>query len=399
MPSPDAENPVLRYIELGLRLGRHLDGLVDAYYGPPELAARVEDEPVRPLPALTADAARLLADLDAGGGELSAPRRRWMHGQVVGLHTTARKLAGEAIGFADEVEACYGARPRRVDEDMFAQAHDALDDALPGDGALRERYDAWREAHAVPVDSLPAVLDDLAADFRDRTVSRFGLPEGERVNWELVTDRPWSGFNYYQGELQSRVAINTDLPVLSLQLPHLVAHEAYPGHHTEHCRKEVGLVRQRRHLEETIFLVGTPQCLLAEGLADLGLEALLGSEPEPLVAGHFRERRIPYDPDVVAPVRRASEALGAVRQNAAFLLHEDGRDPDDVSAYVQRWGLLPKTRADKAVQFLTDPTWRAYISCYVEGHPLCRDFAAGDPARFERLLTEQLLPDDLRLAA
>ncbi len=26
-----------RYIELGLRLGRHVDGLVDSYYGPPEL--------------------------------------------------------------------------------------------------------------------------------------------------------------------------------------------------------------------------------------------------------------------------------------------------------------------------------------------------------------------------
>jgi len=25
------------YIRFGLRLGRHVDGLVDAYYGPPEL--------------------------------------------------------------------------------------------------------------------------------------------------------------------------------------------------------------------------------------------------------------------------------------------------------------------------------------------------------------------------
>ena len=24
-----------RYLELGLRLGKHVDGLVDAYYGPP----------------------------------------------------------------------------------------------------------------------------------------------------------------------------------------------------------------------------------------------------------------------------------------------------------------------------------------------------------------------------
>jgi len=30
------EVTVERYLLLGLRLGRHVDGLVDAYYGPPE---------------------------------------------------------------------------------------------------------------------------------------------------------------------------------------------------------------------------------------------------------------------------------------------------------------------------------------------------------------------------
>ena len=68
----------------------------------------------------------------------------------------------------------------------------------------------------------------------------FGLPDGEICDFELVTDKPWSGFNTYLGGLRSRVDINTDLPVLSLFLPHLVAHEAYPGHHTEHTRKEIG---------------------------------------------------------------------------------------------------------------------------------------------------------------
>lgn len=326
---------------------------------------------------------------------MGAARRRWLRAHAVGLHTTGRKLDGEAIAFADEVEWCYGARPRRLSEDEFAAAHTALDEVLPGDGPLRERYDAWRDAHVVPVDRVPEVLAALADDFRARTIEAFGLPEGEHVDWQLVTDKPWSGFNYYEGGLQSRVAINTDLPTLSLQLPHLVAHEAYPGHHTEHCRKEVGLVRQHGHLEETIFLVGTPQCLMAEGLADLALEALLGERPEPIVAELFGSLGVRYDAEVVQRVRGASEALGSVRQNAAFLLHEDGLGASEVSAYVQRWSLLPKARADKAVQFLTDPTWRAYISCYVEGLPLCRAFVAGDPARFERLLTEPLLPADL----
>jgi hypothetical protein len=399
-----------RYLTLGLRLGRHIDGMVDAYYGPPARAQAADREPVQAPDRLVEEARRLLADIDAGGAldgssegvggvaaDGAAPaRRRWLRAQVIGLMTTARKLAGEDIGYADEVEACYGIRPSRVDESTFADAHRRLDEVLPGNGPLAERLVSWRESHAVPTDILRSAIDSLAEDFRARTKTLFGLPEGERVEFELVNNEPWSGFNYYLGDLQSRVAVNTDLPVLSTSLAHLVAHESYPGHHTEHTRKEVGLVRQRKWWEESIFLVGTPQCLLAEGLADLGLEVIVGRRPEPVVAEHLRPLGIRYDPEVVAAVSEAGEALGAVRQNAAFRLHEDGADVDTVVDEVARWGLLSTDRAEKAVEFLTHPTWRAYLTCYVEGLPLCRSFVGGDPARFDRLLSEQLIPADLQ---
>lgn len=392
------------YLQLGLRLDRHVEGMVDAYYGPPALAASVAAEPVVPPDRLVAEARALLADLAAGvpldgpaSEDSSAPaRRHWMAAQVAGLATTSAKLAGEYVAYADEVESCYGVRPSRVDEDVLVDAHRALDQVLPGSGPLAERLVAWRETHAVPVAKLPAAVASLAEELRARTDELFGLPDGEHVEFELVTDEPWAGFNYYLGDLQSRVAINTDLPVLSTGLAHLVAHEAYPGHHTEHTLKEVGLVRRRHWWEESIFLVGTPQCLLAEGLADLGLEVAWGRHPEQTVAEHLHPLGIRYDTEVVAAVAEAGEALGAVRTNAAFRLHEDGADPDVVIDEVARWGLLPRDRAAKAVEFLTHPTWRAYLTCYVEGFPLCRAFTAGDPARFERLLSEQLTPGDLQ---
>jgi hypothetical protein len=191
------------------------------------------------------------------------------------------------------------------------------------------------------------------------------------------------------------VAINVDLPVLSLSLGHLVAHEAYPGHHTEHTRKEIGLVRQRRWQEETIFLVGTPQCTLAEGLADLGVEVTLGRRPEPVVAEHLAPLGVRYDAEVAAAVAEAGEALSWVRSNAAIRLHDEAVPVDDVVAYLERWALLPRNRAEKAVSFLTDETWRAYSHCYTEGLRLCRSYVQGDPQRFERLITDQILPADL----
>lgn len=386
-----------RYLELGLRLGRHVDGFVDAYYGPRTLSERVGAEPIRSPESLVMLAAELLRDLDGGADAeiLSPSRRRWLRAQIIGFHTSARKVAGDDISYVDEVEWCYGVRPTFRDEELFAAAHDRLNAVLPGAGSIRDRIIAWREAQAIPVDRLNSVLRSIAEDFRERTRQQFGLPDGEHIEWELATNQPWSGFNYYEGGLQSRVAINTDLPVLATSIGHLVAHEAYPGHHTEHSRKEAGLVRERGWIEESLFCVGTPQCLIAEGLADLALEIIAGDVPEVVVSEHLRTNGIVFDPEVAYSVRLASESMDAVRANAAWLIHEDGVATDDVIVYLERWGLLPRQRAEKAIEFLTSPTWRAYISCYVEGLPLCRDWVGGDPLRFGTLLSEQLTPADL----
>jgi hypothetical protein len=395
------------YIELGLAVGRHIDGLVDAYYGPPEISARIGAEPPRLPQRLVSEARALIAELDGGGpldgsSDPTAPdrsdeatRRRWLRAQVVGLLTTARKLSGEEISYADEVESCYGVRPKPVEWDEVEEAHQRLEEVVPGTGPLGERLTNWRESQAVPSEKLLAAISVLAEDLKERTIQLFGLPDGEICDFELVTNQPWSGFNTYLGGLRSRVDINTDLPVLSLSLPHLVAHEAYPGHHTEHTRKEVGLVRSRHFLEESIFLVGTPQCLLTEGLADLGLEVAMGRQHQKAVAEYFRPLGIRYDADVAASVSEASVVLQAVRATAAWRLHQEGADPEVVVGELSRWALLPRKRAEKAVEFLLHPTWRAYITCYVEGYELCRGFVGGDPARFSRLLSEQLVPADL----
>jgi hypothetical protein len=90
-----------RYLRLGLQVGRHVDGIVDAYFGPPELAAAVEGEPPVDPRALAADAEALLGELEDG----------WLRDQVSGLRAYSGALAGEGRAYADEVEACYGVRP------------------------------------------------------------------------------------------------------------------------------------------------------------------------------------------------------------------------------------------------------------------------------------------------
>src|SRR6516165_7987585 len=150
------------YLVLGLRIGRHIDGFVDAYYGPPALSSSVDTEPLQSPERLVVSARKLLASIDAGEplegsgataeeSGASSRRRHWLHAQSRGLLTTARKLAGEPVSYADEVESCYGVRPSRVDESVFVDAHRRLEEVLPGKGPLGDRLVAWRESHAVPV--------------------------------------------------------------------------------------------------------------------------------------------------------------------------------------------------------------------------------------------------------
>lgn len=388
-----------RYLELGLRLGRHHADIVDSYHGPVAVQQRVGAEPLLSITRLRDDCRRVIADIDAGvDPAISGQRRRWLRSQLVGLETTIRSIGGESIPYAEEVRASYGVEARRVDEADLSEAHRWLDGALAGSGPLRDRVVAFRDRHAIPTDKLRPLIDSLSEDFRGRTDQLFGLPDGERVRFELVNDKPWSGFNYYEGDLSSRVAINTDLPVLSSSIGHLIAHEAYPGHHTEATRKEVGLVRGRSQVEETIKMIGTPSCAISEGLADLGIEVLLGDEQLAVVGEHARALGVTYDTEAIAALGHFGEMSSKARGNVALMIHADGASLSEAATYAERWLLLDPARASKAVEFMTDPTWRAYGFCYSEGLDLCRAFVGEDPERFERLLTEQLTPPDLRAA-
>ena len=372
-----------RYVELCLRLVRHDEDLKDYYYGPREIAERVEGEPLREPQRLASDARELADETDS----------EYLRAQLRGLETVARNLAGEEIPYAEEVEACYAIPLRRVPEERFEEAHRVLDGVLPTGGTLAERHQRWIEGDPIPADKLEAVLQTLAEALRGLTRELFGLPDGENFELELVNDKPWYGFNDYRGGLRSRVEVNTDLPINAASVVALLAHELYPGHHTERTWKEQLLVA-RGQLEETVLPYGTPQSVITEGIAQLAMDVVIG-EHGGVVAEVFRELGLAYDPEVAWRFRQADEPLHHVIANAAILLHVDGVSTQKAKAYLQRWELSSDKRAQQHVEFVTDRWGRTYIRTYTVGQELCRNWVNGDLGRFKRLLTEQLTPAEL----
>jgi hypothetical protein len=330
-----------RYVHLGLQLGRHDDGVVDAYFGPPELAAAVEQAPPAEPSALVETADALLEELPDG----------WLRDQVAGL--------------------------------------------LSGAGPVAERYRRWRESMLVPPDRIEPTVAAVIAEARTQTRRLVDLPDGEAVTLEIVRDQSWLGYNFYLGDLRGRVAVNVDLPMSALDLLDVALHETYPGHQAERACKEQLLVRGRGLIEETIVLAPTPQSVVSEGIGRLAPFLLLEGGDAGAFAAILRDAGITIDLAHALAVERAAEPCRWATINAALMLHEDGAGRDDARAYLQRWGLLPEDLAQHVVRFITEPSSRTYVIAYPAGLELCQAYAAAAPDNVRRLFTEQVRIRDL----
>lgn len=374
-----------RYLRLGLQLSRHVEGVVDAYFGPPELASLVEAEPpVQPRTLIT-EADALLDELGDG----------WLRDQVVGLRTFAGVLAGESYSFAAEAEGCYGVRPQYTDEAVFAAAHERLEELLPGSGTLAERREHWKNSMLVPPDQIEAAVVAVIEEARTQTGRLVALPAGEGVDVQIVHDEPWLAYNFYLGDLRGRVAVNVDLPMSAIELLHLAIHETYPGHQAERSLKEHLLATEQGMLEETLVLVPTPQSLITEGIAELAPRLLLDGAGGARFAAVIANAGVEFDFARALAIEQAADPCRWAEVNAAMLLHEEGVNEPEVHEYLQRWGLMSPDLATHLIRFIKDPTSRTYVMTYPAGHELCRSYVAGDPARFRRLLTEQVRVGDL----
>ena len=314
--------------------------------------------------------------------------------------TTARRVAGEELPYREEVRLLFDIEPVATPEGVYDAAIADLDTLLPGDGPIAERMVAWRQSYAIPPETARRLVDVILPELRARTQEFVDLPEDESIEIRMVQDQPWSGYNWYLGNGRSRVDLNTDLPIYAYRLTDLLAHEGYPGHHTEHALKE-RLYTEQGLGEHALQLINTPECVISEGIATVAEKMLF--DPQELV--RFRRERvypaagITGDPEREVAIGAAPRILRSVPGNAALLLHEEGRDPEDVVAYLQRYGLSTEAEARQRLRFIADPLWRAYIFTYHVGYELISGWLDQAPTerhgRFRTLLTEQVYPSQI----
>ena len=102
-----------------------------------------------------------------------------------------------------------------------------------------------------------------------------------------------------------------------------------------------------------------------------------------------------YDVELVRALREVDKTLDRVDDCVAGILHGEGRSVDEARDFARRWSLRPADEVDKLIEFTLDPVSRSYIVVYATGRRLVEEWTGGDPARFKRLLTEQVTSADL----
>ncbi|MGV3578757.1 hypothetical protein, partial [Brevundimonas sp.] len=273
-PSGDSLDAVAEdYVHLILEIGEREPGYVDAYYGPAEWADAAKTSP-RDVPALIHGAASLTERLNAlstrGAEPAVVQRKAYLLAHVSAAAARLRMIGGERMSFADEAYALFGVRPEMKPLSDYDPILARIDALVPGDGPLATRVSAFRNQFVIPTDRLQAVMDAAIAECRARTIRHIRLPANERFTLAFVTDKPWSGYNYFQGDAASKIEINTDQPIFTDRAIDLGCHEGYPGHHVYNALLEQTFVVERGWVEMSVYPLYSPMSFVAEGSANYG---------------------------------------------------------------------------------------------------------------------------------
>ncbi|HMJ92693.1 MAG TPA: hypothetical protein VK472_01195 [Allosphingosinicella sp.] len=394
------------YVRLQLEIGEKEPGYIDAYYGPAEWQTVAKLTP-RTLPELAVRAAVLqtrLAAVRLAGDEPEYVRRRdFLQAQLKAASTRLRMLQGEKLGFADEAEGLFGVRPELKPLSSFDPVLARIERLVPGPGPLWQRVDSYQERFSIPKDRLEPVMQAAIAECKRRSAEHIALPPNERFTLELVSGKSWGGYNWYKGDANSLIQVNTDLPVRISRAVDLGCHEGYPGHHALNTLLEQRMVKEKGWVEYSVYPLFSPQSFIAEGSANYGVDlAFPGDE-------RLRFETATLYPLAGLPAAEAGRYLGLLEATkelgpARFTIAADyleGRlDREQALDALQKYQVTSRRRAEQSLSFIDQ--YRSYVINYGLGEQWVRAYveaAGADPESrwraMERVISEPTLPGDL----
>jgi hypothetical protein len=366
------------YTKLVLAVGQHDADYIDAYYGPKEWSEEAKTEK-KPLSAIKEAALLLKTRLDeidiSRNKEILRLRHQYLQKQITSLISRIEALNGKKFSFDEEAKAYYDVEPPFFPEEHFRKLVSELDSLVPGNGSIPERVENYRRQFTITPDKIDKVFSAAIYECRQRTKKYIDLPENETFRLEYVHNKSWSGYNWYKGNNESLIQINTDLPIFLERAIDLAAHEGYPGHHVYNCLLETAFARKFGWVEFTVYPLFSSQSLIAEGTANFGIEvAFPGKE------------RMEFERSMLFPLAGLNKEqaenyskLQALAAKLSYAGNESARrylngeiSREDAAQWLVNYALMSPERAQQRTRFFDQ--YRSYVINYNFGLDLVRQY-------------------------
>ena len=400
-----------KYVKLVLAIGPYNSSFVDAYFGPEEWKPTTPPADSLPAAEFIAQAAQLLDECgQLSAGELTDDeqyRLTWLQKQLTAVKTKVEMMAGQTLDFDQEAALLYDAAPPTHSAAHFDSLLAKLDSEIPGSGSISERYTIYSKQFIIPQEKLDTVFNVAITEARKRTNQYFQLPQDENFTLEYVNDKAWSGYNYYQGNGQSKIQLNTDFPVSIERVIDLACHEGYPGHHVFMTLLDLNLYKKNGWVEFSVYPLFSPLSLISEGSANYGIEvAFPGTE------------RVRYEREVLFPLAGIDSAEAtrfyAIQDLRAKLNYADNEAArnylngtftrEEAAAWLEKYQLVPHEKALQRTRFYDE--YRSYVINYNLGKDLVArrmntlGRTADQPEKrwglFKQLLSQPPTPGEIR---
>lgn len=356
------------YVRLVLAIGQYDADFVDAYYGPEDWKPNGKLDELPSLEFID-QANALISQIQGLEGDRN--RKLLLTKQLIAVRTKVEMMSGKAYSFDEEAKLLYDAQAPSYSEAYFDSLLADLDIALPGEDDLSKRYNDFVNQFNIPKDKLDTVFRTAIEEARKRTLARYDLPENENFVLEYVTDKSWSGYNYYQGNSQSLIQINTDLPIKISRAIDLACHEGYPGHHVFNALLEQNLVNTKGWKEYSVYPLFSPQSLIAEGSANYGIDVAFPGEERRRYEKEVLFPLAGLDPSMADKFYEVQELMGKLSYagNEAARKYLDGDiSREEAAEWMVKYQLNEMERALQRTRFFDQ--YRSYVINYNLGKDL-----------------------------
>lgn len=379
------------YLRLALQIGKYDSDFVDAYFGPDNLKPKDDKSEYNQavFEELNKTVNNLLDQMESlveyPANELEIMRYSYLYKQFLACKTKIYMLNGMKFTFDEELNALYDIEDDYKDEKYFENYLNELDNILPGGGDILQRFTSFREQFIVPENKLKIVFNTAINECRKRTNQFIKLPPTEKFEINYVKNKPWSAYNWYKGNSFSLIEINTDLPIYVDRVLDLSAHEGYPGHHVHHTMMEWNLYKKRNWIEFSIYLLFSPQSVIAEGIANYGIELLFP-----------RDERIKFEKQYIFSQAGLDTSKADLYYNVMDIVNELNKsinfaarnylsgnwDENKTIKWIQKYNLRTEESAKKSIEFIK--RYRTYIVTYHIGYEIIKSYIEARSSEVER---------------